>query len=54
MFLGCNGIVIKSHGSSNDQSILASIKQAISIYDNKILDEISSKMNERINIEWKF
>ena len=51
MFLGCNGIVIKSHGSSNDQSILASIKQAISIYDNKILDEISSKMNERINIE---
>lgn len=51
MFLGCNGIVIKSHGSSNDESIFSAIKQAVSIYDQKLIEEISNKMNKGLNLE---
>ena len=48
IFLGCNGIVLKSHGSSKAETIFSSIKQVIEIHNNKIIDEISNKMSERI------
>lgn len=48
IFLGCNGIVLKSHGSSKTETIFSSIKQVIEIHNNKIIDEISNKMSERI------
>ena len=48
MFLGCNAIIIKSHGSSNAETILKSIEQARNIYDNKIIEQITQKMNQRL------
>lgn len=48
MFLGCNAIVIKSHGSSKAETILKSIEQAKNIYENKIIEQITQKMNQRL------
>lgn len=48
MFLGCKSIIIKSHGSSKAETILKSIEQAKSIYENKIIEQIANKMNQRL------
>lgn len=48
-FLGSNGIVIKAHGSSNAKAFKNAIKQAVSSYDNKIVDKIREELG-KLNI----
>lgn len=43
-FLGVKKLVIKTHGSSNEISTLASIKNLIKIYENNIIDDITRGM----------
>jgi phosphate acyltransferase len=45
-FLGSNGIVIKAHGSSNAKAFKNAIRQAISSYDNKIVDKIREELEK--------
>ncbi|HEY5560188.1 MAG TPA: phosphate acyltransferase PlsX [Clostridiaceae bacterium] len=42
-FLGVNGICIKAHGSSDSKAIMNAIKQAITFYDNKVVEKISKE-----------
>ena len=48
-FLGSNGIVIKAHGSSNAKAFKNAIRQAVTAYDNKIVDKIKEEL-EKISI----
>ncbi len=42
--LGCKKIVMKNHGSSKRSNILASIDQAITLHENKLIEKISNKI----------
>jgi glycerol-3-phosphate acyltransferase PlsX len=48
-FLGSNGIVIKAHGSSNAKAFKNAIKQAVTAYENKIVEKIKEEL-EKVNI----
>ena len=50
-FLGIKKIVIKSHGSSKAETILACIKQAKSLYDKNVITEIENLVKTEINDE---
>lgn len=45
-FLGCKKTVIKSHGSSNAETILACIDQAITLNKNHINDKINEELSK--------
>ncbi len=47
-FLGVKKIVIKSHGSSKAETILACVKQAKSLYDKKVIAEIENLIKMEI------
>ena len=49
-FLGCKKTVIKSHGSSDEVTILACIEQAIKLNNNKINEKINEELT-KVNIE---
>ena len=44
-FLGCKKIVMKNHGSSTRKNILASVDQAITLYENKLIEKIEESIN---------
>lgn len=48
-FLGCKKVVIKSHGSSDRESILGSISLCRKIYNAKFVDTLSAEL-EKLNI----
>ena len=51
-FLGCKKVIIKSHGSSKAFSIYQSIKQVLSLDENKVYQKIESVVGENpIEIE---
>ena len=43
-FLGVKKIVVKTHGSSNEVSTKASIRNIIRVYQNNIIDKIKQGM----------
>lgn len=47
-FLGVDGICIKAHGSSDSRAIKNAIKQAVIFYDNKIIEKIKTKIEEKM------
>lgn len=47
-FLGVDGICIKAHGSSDGKALKNAIKQAISFYDNKIIEKIKGHIEEKM------
>lgn len=48
-FLGSNGIVIKAHGSSNAKAFKNAVKQAVTYYENKVVDKIKEEL-EKLSI----
>lgn len=44
VFLGCKKLVVKSHGSSNADSIKASIKQLVAMYNGNIIEKIENEI----------
>lgn len=49
-FIGVDGICIKAHGSSDTRAYKNAIKQAIILYENKVIDRISEEI-QKINVE---
>ena len=49
--LGIKGIVIKSHGASSKKSILSSLKTAISLYDQRLIENIENGILDKIKNE---
>lgn len=49
-FLGSKGICIKAHGSSDSNAFKNAVKQAVSCYENNIVDKIKSNL-EKISEE---
>jgi glycerol-3-phosphate acyltransferase PlsX len=49
-FLGSDGIVIKAHGSSNAKAFKNAIRQAVSTYDNKVIDKIKKEL-ENLHVD---
>lgn len=45
-FLGSNGICIKAHGSSNSKALKNAIGNAVSCYENKIIDNIKIQLSK--------
>lgn len=43
-FIGCKKIIIKSHGSSKAETILACVNQAIYLHQNKLIDKIKNSL----------
>lgn len=50
-FLGCKGICVKAHGSSNGKAFKNAIKQAVICYDNKVIDKIKFEIEKVYNRE---
>lgn len=50
-FLGCRGICVKAHGSSNGKAFKNAIKQAVICYDNKVIDKIKFEIEKIYNRE---
>ena len=50
-FLGCKGICVKAHGSSNGKAFKNAIKQAVICYDNKVIDKIKFEIEKIYNRE---
>ena len=50
-FIGCSKTIIKSHGSSKEETILASIEQAYKYENAKINQKIADKVTEFASIE---
>ena len=46
-FLGVDGICIKAHGSSDGKAFKNAIKQAITFYDNKVLEKIKTEIENK-------
>ncbi|QGU95235.1 phosphate acyltransferase PlsX [Clostridium bovifaecis] len=47
-FLGVDGICIKAHGSSDGKAFKNAIKQAVTFYDNKIIEKIKGHIEEKM------
>lgn len=45
-FLGCKGVCVKAHGSSNGKAFKNAIKQSITCYNNKVIDKIESEIEK--------
>lgn len=45
-FLGCKKLVIKNHGTSNRDNIASSIDQAVTLYENKLIEKIERALGE--------
>lgn len=50
-FLGCKKIVMKNHGSSTRRNILASVDQAITLYENKLIEKIENAVSLEVGNE---
>ena len=50
-FLGCKKIVMKNHGSSTRRNILASVDQAITLYENKLIEKIEKAVSLEVGNE---
>ncbi len=50
-FLGCKKIVMKNHGSSTRRNILASVDQAIILYENKLIEKIENAVSLEVGNE---
>ncbi|APM38761.1 phosphate acyltransferase PlsX [Clostridium kluyveri] len=50
-FLGCKGICVKAHGSSNGKAFKNAIKQAVICYDNEVIDKIKFEIEKIYNRE---
>lgn len=53
-FLGCKGICIKSHGNSNGKAFKNAIVQAISCYENNVIDKIESEIEKVYNVKGNY
>ncbi len=49
-FLGCKGICVKAHGSSNGKAFKNAVRQAISCYENNVVGKIKSEIEKVNNI----
>ena len=47
MLVGLNGIVVKSHGSTNNVGFANAIKVAISLVENKINEQITHELQSK-------
>ncbi|MBL0725747.1 MAG: phosphate acyltransferase PlsX [Alphaproteobacteria bacterium] len=50
MFVGLNGICVKSHGNANKEAFLSAINTAVLLVKNKINDGIKNKINATADI----
>lgn len=50
-FLGCKGICVKAHGSSNGKAFKNAVMQAISCYENNVVGKIKSEIEKIHNVE---